>query len=228
MKKVVLIVTLVAIWIRGAGQVAFEEIFSASNLGVPASIQQSTDGGYVLVGTTTAFGAGGNDIYLVKTNAYGNIVWSKSYGNATGDESATSVSKTIDGGYIIEGISNIFGAGNYDIYVVKIDSLGNTLWSKTYGGTNDETTGINSIQQTSDGGYILVGSTKSFGRGWYDVYLIKTNNLGDTLWTRTFGDSNYNMGRSVKQTNDGGYIIMVLQKLLTLRAWVDLMTRLIL
>ena len=115
---------------------------------------------------------------------------------------AYAVRQTTDGGYIVTGRTISFGAGNYDVYLIKTDSLGDTLWTKTYGGTNTDY-GY-AVQQTTDGGYIVAGYTLSFGAGNYDVYLIKADSLGDTLWTKTYGGGNFDEGWAVQQTTDGG------------------------
>src|SRR2546422_7042577 len=104
----------------------------------------------------------------------------RTYGSTFGD-AAYSVQQTADSGYIITGYSRA------DVYLIKTNSLGDTLWTRTFGGSSSEV-GL-SVQQTTDGGYIIVGYTQSFGAGSSDVYLIKTNTLGDTLWTRTYGGS---------------------------------------
>jgi hypothetical protein len=112
----------------------------------------------------------------------------------------------LDGGYIIAGITSSYGAGNYDVWLIKTDGEGNKLWDKTFGGSRYEQAW--SVQQTLDVGYIIVGYTMSYGAGNHDVWLIKTDGEGNKLWDETFGDSSYDEGRSVHQTLGGGYIIV--------------------
>ena len=169
------------------------------------SVQQTSDSGYIIAGYTESFDVGYGDVYLIKTNADGDTLWTKTYGGTSSDQSR-SVQRTSDGGYIIVGYTRSFGAGQEDIYLIKTDSSGDTLWTKTYGGTDADKG--SSVQQTSDGGYIIAGYTKSFGAGSWDVYLIKTDVDGDTLWTRTYGGTDIDYGYSVQQTYDGGYIVV--------------------
>jgi hypothetical protein len=131
--------------------------------------------------------------------------WSKTFGGR-GDDGGYSVQQTSDGGYIIVGYTTSYGAGGYDVYLIKVDANGNMQWSKTFGGRGDD--GGLSVQQTRDGGYIIVGSTESFGSGGYDVYLIKVDANGNMQWSKTFGGRGDDWGRSVQQTRDGGYIIV--------------------
>ncbi len=140
---------------------------------------------------------------LFSSRSYAQQTWIRTYGGPNYDWS-NSVQQASDGGYIISGSTNSFGAGSYDVYLVKTDSQGDTLWTRTYGGSHDDR-GY-SVQQTSDGGCIIAGYTSSFGEGYDDVYLIRTDASGDTLWTRTYGGTANDYGYSVQQTSDGGYI----------------------
>jgi len=169
-----------------------------------ASVAQTFDGGYVFLSTTNSFGAGDFDFYLVKTAANGNVIWSKTFGG-TGDDYARSIQQTADSGYILTGNTRSFGVGNADVYLVKTDVNGNLLWSKTYGGTSDD--GGFCVRQTSDNGFIIGGNTISFGLAQTDIYVIKTNLIGDTLWTRTYGGAEYDWGASVLEVPGGGYLI---------------------
>ena len=128
--------------------------------------------------------------------------WSKAYGG-TGDDEAQSVVQTTDGGYIAVGYTNSFGAGNYNFWLVRTDSAGNKLWDRTFGGANREF--ARSVQQTNDGGYIVSGNTDSFGPGWSVLWLVKTDASGNTMWSKTYEDSD--CGYSVERTNDGGYAV---------------------
>jgi uncharacterized delta-60 repeat protein len=171
-----------------------------------SSVQQTTDGGYIVTGYTSSFGVGGNDFYLVKTNSQGDTLWTRTYGGSNADVAFSVQHDTIDGGYIVAGYTESFGAGYYDIYLVKTNSQGDTLWTRTYGGSNADV--AFSVQHdTIDGGYIVAGYTDSFGAGDNDFYLVKTNSQGDTLWTRTYGGNMNDYAYSVQQTTDGGYII---------------------
>ena len=166
------------------------------------SVQQTSDGGYIAVGRTFSFGSGNGDVYLLKTDANGDTLWSRTYGGVENDY-GWSVLEAADRAYIIAGTTLSFGAGLEDFYLIKVDSLGNHIWTRTYGGAGHDHGYC--VQQTHDGGYVLVGLTTSFGN--FDVFLVKTDSVGDTLWTRTYGGLGYDAGLSVWQTSDSGYVI---------------------
>ena len=165
-------------------------------------IQQTSDGGYIIVGCMDCWGIG-SDYYLVKADSVGNQQWARTYGGSY-TEIGEEVVQTIDGGYLIAGNTWSFGAGLWDIYLVKTDSAGYVEWSRTYGGSNHDWT--MAVQQTSDGGYIMAVITMSFGHGLRDAALWKLDSMGDTVWTCTFGGTNEDRIWSVHQMPDGSYI----------------------
>ena len=179
--------------------------YGGSNYDCGLSARQTTDGGFVIAGTVDSdYGWDYGDVWLIKTNANGDTVWTQTYGG-NGTDQGRCVQQTNDGGYIIVGSTYSYGAGGRDVYLVKTNANGDTAWTRTFGGSSDDT-GV-SVQQTSDGGYIIVGYTWSYGAGDWDVYLIKTDANGNESWHRTFGGSRLDTGSSVLQTTDGGYII---------------------
>jgi hypothetical protein len=166
------------------------------------SVRQTSDGGYVMTGVVYASN-GYPDIWLLKTNASGDTIWTRTYGGSD-IETGLCVWQTLDKGYVISGSTYSFG-DSVQVYLVKTDSVGTLQWQKTYGGTRTDF-GY-SVQQTSDGGYIVTAGTYSLGAGSMDAWLIKTNANGDTLWTKTFGTVNMDFCFGVQQTTDGGYIL---------------------
>ncbi len=182
------------------------ECFAIGGIGTDGgySIVQTTDGGYVVAGSTISFGAGGYDVYIVKLDNTGNVSWTRTVGGS-GDEWARSIVQTTDGGYVVAGHANSYGAGGSDVYIIKLDNTGNVSWTRTVGGSGSDY-GF-SIVQTTDGGYVVAASTSSYGAGGDDVYIIKLDNTGNVSWTRTVGGSGNEWGNSIVQTTDGGYVV---------------------
>jgi len=153
------------------------------------SVFQTCDGGYASIGNL-----------IIKTNSTGDTLWTKSYS----DIYSTSNCMTSDCGYMISGFTQSFGAGDQDVYIIKTDSSGHPLWSKAYGG--DSTDNAFAIQETIDEGYIIAGYSNSFSLE-RRIYIIKTDNNGDTIWTKTYGSTDV-IANSIQQTYDKGYVIL--------------------
>lgn len=202
-------------------------------------IEQTSDGGFIITGYSRATGTNISP-YLLKTDENGDTIWTRYYGFVSsgrfvaetsdgyiigvgvgllktdfdGDsvwsyhfpgKAVRTACATSDSGYVF--VSSTWGSfGSRDVFMIKTDADGDSLWGHTWGGTEEDE--VSSIYPTTDGGYILCGSTKSFGSGHYDGWLIKTDSLGDTLWTRTFGEPlSMEQFHSVQQLPNGGYII---------------------
>lgn len=251
-----LFITCLSFVIQAECQTYFQKVMGGNADDSPKSIQQTSDGGYAIVGNSTSYGAGGSDAYFLKLDSLGNIEWTRTYGRAT-SEGASKVCQTRDGGYLIAGIyfdefgdvylirTNTFGdtlwtkvlgsslsvfnsdvaycaqqlsdggfiIGGYsdvgsptfdDALLMKIDSLGNIIWSKTYGSPGSSI--AFSLEQTYDGGFILAGHI--YYGNELDMYLVKTNANGDTLWTRNFGGPDRDVAYCVTQTPDSGFLVL--------------------
>jgi len=186
------------------GSLAWQKTLGGNGDDVAYFIQQTTDDGYIAAGATTSFGAGGYDVYILKLDSNENLVWQKTFGGS-GEDWASSIQQTTDGGYIVAGYTDSLGAGSRDVYVLKLNSDGSLAWQKTFGGSDYDYAW--SVTQTTDGGYIVAGSTASFGAGWEDAYVLKLNPDGSLAWQKTFGGNGYDFADSVTQTADGGYIV---------------------
>jgi len=196
------LVSCATLFAATAPEVEWERTFGGNDADAAYCAQQTSDGGYIVVGRTLSFGAGSWDVYLIKTDPYGNKLWERTFGGAGGDEGRW-VQQTSDGGYIIVGDTTSFGEGR-DVYLVKTDVQGNRVWERVFGRAAPDWGYC--VQQTSDGGYIVVGdiSNPPWDR---DVYLVKIDVDGNIVWERTLGGDSDQRGYSVQQTSDGGYIV---------------------
>lgn len=168
------------------------------------SIQRSPNGGYFILGETNSFGKGGMDLFIMEVDSIGDTIWTKTIGGEK-DDVGFSLCNSIDGSFFVVGWTYSYSDSLSDVWLIHINSSGEILWMKTYGGYGEDN-GY-SVSLTNDNGLIIVGSTTTFGKGKSDIWLIKTTSSGDTLWTRTFGGTKNDCGYSVKQTNDGGFVI---------------------
>ena len=195
------------IWLLKAsstGVIEGQATFGGSSYDWPSFIQETSDGGCIVSGSTLSFGAGGIDIWILKLSSTGVI---ESQGTVGGNENdwSSSVLETGDGGCIVFGNTESFGAGGADIWIIKFDSDGNIEDQGTFGGSEDDQSTF--VSPTSDGGCIVVGYTESFGAGGADIWIIKLSSTADIEWQKTYGGAEDEMAYSVQQTNDGGYIV---------------------
>lgn len=166
-------------------------------------VAEAHDGGYIVVGYTESSGSGGKDAYIVKTDRNGATKWTKTYGTAL-QEALYGIAPTT-GGYVVCGYRNgPSGWTKGDLWIIKIDESGDTLWTKTYGGPGEES---GTAIQKLDDGFILSGSTASFGAGGKDAWLVRIDEYGDTLWTRTYGQSLEDVAYGLNVTNTEGFVM---------------------
>ncbi|MES2764171.1 MAG: T9SS type A sorting domain-containing protein [Bacteroidota bacterium] len=175
-----------------------------TGIGAAHSVLETT-GGYMVLGYAMEPTSGNNDIFITKLNYQGDTIWYKTIGG-NNDDKGYSMIQTPDHGFMISGPTMSWGSGAYDAFLMKLDSNGVQQWFNTYGWIDNEY--ANCVAPTSDGGYIIAGSTQSFGAGNYDAYIVKTDSLGNEQWYRTFGGNNNDYAYSIQQTFDGGYIFV--------------------
>jgi hypothetical protein len=195
--------------IDSQGGRTWQRTFGGSDNDWGYSVQQTSDGGFIISGETNSFGSGQSDVYLIKTDAIGNLVWDRTFGGSAYWETGYCVRQTADEGYIITG-RTLYGSGTGPVLLIKVDANGNQTWTHTY---SISMPGLyyadgQCVQQTSDGGYIILGGTDGSGSYIMAMYLIKTTSNGSLSWQRTYGDIDYSWGYNVQQTRDGGYILV--------------------
>lgn len=220
-KKYLIILLLAQITFSQAPNIEWQKYLGGSGVDYAYKIKQTNDGGYVVASSTTSNNLdvsgnhGGYDFWVVKLSSSGDIQWQKALGG-TGDENVYSIQQTSDGGYIVVGDTNSNNGdvtgnhGGYDAWVVKLTSSGTIEWQKALGGSNSDQ--ASSIQQTTDGGYIVGGYTSSFNgdvtgfHGLGDGWIVKLSNLGVIQWQKAVGGSDSDGIVYVQQTPDGGYV----------------------
>lgn len=255
-KKLRTLVALLLLSVMATAQITFQRTYGGLTADEGFFATPTSDGGFILAGNTASYGAGQEDAWLLKTDASGNVLWTKAYGGSA-HESISYVTQLADHSYVFCGETFSYGVGNGDAFLAKSDSTGNLLWFKTYGkssydiayslqptpdggfivcGLVEESTAFDydaflvktdangdtawtriiggpgvdhavSVINTSDGGYMFSGKVLSYGAGYCDYYLVKTNALGDTLWTNIVGGAGWDEGMSVKEVPGGGYIV---------------------
>lgn len=192
------------IFYTSPAQIMFQRHYGGAGDDSGNAVIQTSDGGYLVVGVTNSWGAGSMDIYLIKTNEYGDTTWTKHYGGYNWD-SPVRVLEGTDSFYYLSGNTSSQGSGATDIFLMKVSQVGDSIWLKTYGGSGDESG--NDLIECQDGGFMIVGVTMSFASGIDAIYAIRTNLNGDTLWTNTYEKENVNDAFAVLQVETNGFLI---------------------
>ena len=186
------------------GDTMWTRTYGGINDDVALKAQRTAAGDFAIAGWTSSFGSGLRDAYLILTDAQGDTLWTRTYGGAARDI-AYGVCTTMDGGFLLVGETRSSGSGLSDLYLVKVDSQGDSMWAKPFGGSGQDM-GY-SVLQTSDSGFIAVGFTESSGSGMGDLYILKTDVSGDSIWAKTFGGSLDERAMSIRSAIDSGFVI---------------------
>ncbi len=189
--------------LNNKGDVQWVKVFGGSGFDVINSAANTLDGGIIMVGTTTSFGASLIDVFAIKTDAEGDLVWSKFY-RMPGDDFGMSVRPTDDGGYAIAGYTNSFGAGNNDVLFMKINASGDIIWDKAFGGPFNDV--ALSMKYFNGGGFIIAGNTFS-NNTTGDIMLLSLYGDGVFNWCKTYGGAEYEQANDVQITSDDGFIV---------------------
>ncbi len=199
---------LSAVWVlrlNADGTIAWQKGYGGYDEDFGSSILQTADGGFVVAGGTLSLGPNIVDMWVLKLNSDGTVDWEKTYGGRT----ATEIRETRNqqgnpDGYILAGTTTNFGAGGFDVMILKLNPDGTIVWQKTYGGSYDDD--AYDIEQTSDGGYVVAGRSSSFGLN-YSAWIFKLDSSGNVVWERTYDGDDWDFAYSIEQTSDGGYIV---------------------
>jgi hypothetical protein len=176
--------------------------FGGNGYDVGYGVKQTLDGQYIVTGSTSSFGQGNTDVYLVKVDSMGWVLWEKAFGGFNNDI-GKQVIQLADSGYVVTGYTNSFGNGGYDVYLLRTDKNGVLLWQKTFGGMDWDF--AYDLKQTTDNGYLICGSTASFGYGKNDGYIIKTDANGILQWSKTYGGTEDDEFKSIALTYNNLY-----------------------
>jgi hypothetical protein len=185
------------------GEKQWDSYFGGAGADAAQDVEETSDGGFVFVGNYR-WDEGETDLWLLKTSATGDSLWAQYHGGPA-DDIGYAITKGPAGGFVVAGQTKSTGAGGSDLWIMGVDQAGNELWSKTYGGPSDDA--AFDICRASDGQYLVTGRTSSFGGGQFDVWLLKIDAAGDTVWTTTLGGSGWDGGTAGIETKDGGYVI---------------------
>jgi hypothetical protein len=204
MKKTLLVALTLIFFaqFQAHSQIAFQTLYGGSLNEDGRWMEQMPDSGFIMTGGTTTFSNGQTDFWLVRTDKYGNEMWRKSIGGTAFD--FANMVKPVSNGFVICGVTNRNGSD--DAIIVKTDLNGNTVWTTVVGDNNIQW--FEGLIPTTDGGYAAVGVNTGAGtHGTYDAWLVKFNSSGVKLWEKSIGGQSYEIGNSIQQTPDGGFVI---------------------
>ncbi len=183
---------------------SFCATFGGSGVDNGYDILATGDGGFIVAGSTTSYGEGGSDIYVVKFDMFGNGQWTRVVGGI-GNEIAYGIDVASNGDYVICGETNSVGA-NGEAYVVRLDASGNLLWNRAIGGFGTEI--AREISATSDNGCVIIGGTDTYGQGGGDMYTVKLNSAGTVQWSSPIGTINPESGYGILAASDGSIVVV--------------------
>lgn len=186
--------------LNSSGDVEWEKTIGIVSSDWVNSVREVGNGDLLVAGHTSSYGAGSDDMWLIRFSSEGEIIWQKTFGSTLSDGGG-SIQVVSDGGFIVAGSTRSFGAGGQDAWILRLDDNGQIIWQRAYGGNADES--ASSVQATSDGGFIIAGSTESFGMLFYDAWVIKLDSLGNVLWQKTYGSIKEDYAVAVQEAEDG-------------------------
>ena len=198
------------------GTVLWNRVFAGPNREAGESVWECENGDFVIAGWTLSFGAGGADLWLIRTNSTGHHLWNNTYGGIAGDY-ASSIVGLADGGFAIGGFTKNFGAVNTDFWLLRTDENGFPLWNQTYGGAEEDS--CRQIIEVSTGGFAMIGSTLSFGRDPPNMWLVRTDAAGQLSSNHTYGGNRWDGGYALVEAPNGGFAFVGYSILDTHKVW---------
>ncbi|MCK5031465.1 MAG: hypothetical protein KAR64_08365, partial [Thermoplasmatales archaeon] len=184
--------------------IIWNKTYGGNSLDWGWSISKTNDGGFIIGGETVSFSAGSYDAFLIKTDSNGNEEWNKTFGGSAKD-GCRAVQQTQDGGYILTGYADSYGCPGHDYWLIRTDENGDELWNYTYGGQSSDA--AVSVIQTSAGDFVMAGYSYTNSYGGKDVWIVKTDENGNELWSYHYGGIGNDQGMSIVESTDGGYVI---------------------
>lgn len=204
MRSYIFSLTIILSFNISNAQIMFQNHYGGSGDDGGNSVIQTSDGGYLVAGLTDSWGNGSKDIYLIKTNEYGDTTWTRHYGGYNWDD-AVSVIEGIDSNFYLTGGYSSTWNTETAIFLMKVNTVGDSIWLKTYGGNLDDDGW--DLVQCQDSGFLITGTTMSLALGFSAIFALKTDSNGDSLWMKTYEKEWASTGYNVIQTNDGGFVI---------------------